>query len=76
MDNKNLDFLDRYKVFRRLVLFFICFLISHATFAVYSDLRVVTTAVVALYGTTTGLLGLILGYYFKARKEEDDERRK
>lgn len=67
-----MDWLDRYKVIRRFTLFWVIVLISFATYMVYSQLELITAAVVTLYGTTTGLLGVVLGYYFKRRFEEDN----
>lgn len=73
--NQNKDWIDRYKVIRRIIIAWVACLITYATYAVYQDMSLVTSAVVALYGVTTGLLGLILGKYFTDRYNEDNDKR-
>ena len=70
-----MDWIDRYKVVRRLSIAWIGWLITHATVAIYADISAITPAVASVYGITTGLLGLIWGKYFYDRYNEDTSKK-
>lgn len=70
------DWIDRYKVVRRLSLVWIGWLITHATFAIFSDIGSINAAAATAYATVTGLLGLIWGKYFHDRHKEDEQTKK
>lgn len=70
------DWVDRFKVFRRLSIVWVGWLITHATLAVYSDITSITPAVGVVYASTVGLLGLLWGKYFYDRAEEDKHGKK
>ena len=71
-----MDWIERYKIVRRLSLVWIGWLITHATLAVYADMGAITGPVAAVYGTTTGLLGIIWGKYFYDAAKKDHDKQK
>lgn len=65
------DWLDRYRVIRRLAIGWVMWLITFSTLQVFTNLEMVTAAVAAAYATVVGLLSLVLGLYFRDRFQED-----
>lgn len=70
------DWIDRYKVVRRISLAWIVGLITHSTLVIYGNLEAITAAVATVYGITTGLLSVIWGKYFFDRAREDHDKQK
>lgn len=64
---------EKHKFARRVAIFWIMLLISWCTVVVYSDLSLVNSAIVALYGTTVGMLGTIVGMYMHSRNKRDGD---
>lgn len=68
-----MDWVSRHKVIRRLSILWAWGLITFATVSVFTDLSLITAAVVSLYTVAVGLLGTSIAFYFKNRAEEDDK---
>jgi len=67
-----MNWMDRYKVARRLSLLWIAGLISYATFQLFADPSIITAAAVSAFGILTALLAPIFAKYFHDRKTEDN----
>ena len=66
-----LDFLDRYKVFRRIALIWAICLITYVTMAVFSNISLITAAVVSALSLIVGLLATVIAFYMNSRFKED-----
>ena len=66
-----MDFLDRYKVFRRIALIWAITLITYVTIAVFSDLALITAAVVSALSLIVGLLATVIAFYMQSRFKDD-----
>ena len=64
------DLFEKHKLVRRTVVAWAMGMITFATIQVYSDLTIVTPAVVSLYTVTVGLLGTAIGFYQFLRNKE------
>lgn len=71
------EFLEKKKGVRRLALGWAVALITFATGVLYLSLDQITPAVASVYGITVGILGTVVGIYFKDRHDDDvNSRRK
>jgi len=65
------DFLEKYKVVRRLLLLWACWLITWTTLTVFDSLIFITPSVASALATIVGLMSVVLGFYIKKRFDED-----
>lgn len=65
------EFVEKKKGVRRLALGWAVALITFASVVLYTSLDQITPAVATVYGITVGILGTIVGVYFRDRHEDD-----
>jgi hypothetical protein len=61
---------SEHKLFRRSVLLWAVFIISWGTFQMFDDITLISSSAAAAYGTLAGLLTIVIGFYFKHRKDD------
>ena len=75
---KMLDWVHRQfeqnKLARRLIMVWICVMVSIVLLRATENMALVTAAVASLVGSVTLILSVPLAFYFKIRKEEDKEK--
>lgn len=67
-----MDFLEKYKVVRRLVMIWACALISYGTAIHFKSGQAGSASYIAL----VGILSTVVGFYFKKRYDEDEDANK
>lgn len=60
-----------HKAIRRLIVVWAMTLVTWVTIRVFTDLSLITTAVVSAMTLITGLLTVPIGFYFRDRTKED-----
>lgn len=65
------DWLDRYRVIRRLAIGWVMWLITYATLQVFAHPETLSGGAAAAYATVVGMLSVVLGVYFHDRFQED-----
>jgi len=68
------NFLDRYKVFRRLSLIWVLCLITWTTYRVFTSPPDIPTGTATVFGTVIGMLATVVGFYKWERFKEDGNR--
>lgn len=58
---------------RRIVVFAVLLMAGFATWVVYGNLALASTAIASIYGITMGLMTTVVGFYMKLRHEERKE---
>lgn len=67
------DWIDKYKVVRRLILIWAVWLITWVTFAVFDDPPDIAGSTAAALGTIVGILATVIAFYQSSRFKEDEE---
>lgn len=63
--------LDKYRVVRRLILLWACWLITFSVMRVFNNLELVNGAVATALTTVVGILTVVVGFYQKGREKDD-----
>jgi len=70
------EFVEKKKGVRRLALGWAVALITFASLVLYTSLDQITPAVASVYGITVGILGTVVGIYFRDRHDDDRHSRR
>lgn len=65
------DFLEKHKIFRRLALLWAMSLITYAVWVTFTDVSLITAAVVSALSLVVGLLATVIGFYMHSRFKDD-----
>ncbi len=67
-----MNWLDKYRVIRRLTLFWAASLITYTVLVALDDLTLITTPVASVVASVVGIMAVVVGFYVKGRFKEND----